>query len=171
IDTVSIKQRWEAMLNVSGGKAIELHNSLKKKYQPSDDGEIGMFRMPAPEYVTMMKALADVVYASDTNDPDILKMGREAASVAANFGGQHGTFRSQELSLRYANAVFRRTAKSLVGTLGYARQDNDTRKAAAIEALMQKYGINEADYTDSNPDHQRMSQDEKEQEEHMANKK
>ncbi|MGM9727202.1 MAG: TlpA family protein disulfide reductase [Prevotella sp.] len=171
IDTLSIKQRWEAMLNVWGDKAIELHNSLKKKYQSSDDGEIGMFRIPAPEYVTMMKALADVVYASDTNDPDILKMGREAASVAANFGGQAGTFRTQELTLRYANAVFRRTAKSLVGSLGYARQDNDTRKVAAIEALMKKYNISEEEYNDISTVHQRMMQDDKEQSEHIAKKK
>lgn len=172
LDTLSIAQRWKAMLNVSSRNAMELHAELKKKYQPSGDDVYGMFKVPAPEYVTMMKALAEEIYNSDTTDPEVLKMGREAASVAANFGGFKGSspkFISSELTLRYARAVYRRAAMTLVNTLGYARKDNDQQKVEAIKALLAKYGIVETDYVENNRDHQRMEQDEREQQEHMKN--
>ena len=171
LDTLSISQRWEAMLNVSGQKTIELYSSIKKKYQgKGDDGMAGMFRQPAREYVVMMSALSDVIYSSDSQDPEILKIGREAASVAANWGGQsrRSSFKAQELSLRYAQAVYRRSAKSLVTNLKYARQDNDTQKVEVLESILKKYGISEAEYGDVSKDHQRMMQDEKEQSEHIA---
>ncbi|MGN0283174.1 MAG: TlpA family protein disulfide reductase [Prevotella sp.] len=168
IDTMSISQRWEALLNFSGRHAIELYISLKEKYNKSADSEAGMFHRPAQEYVTMMTALADIVYDSNNDDPDILKIAREAESVAVNFGGHRGLLRAQELNLRYANAVFNRTARSLVNSLGYARKDNDTQKIATIEALLKKYNISESENDEISLDHLRMAQDEKEQSEHMA---
>lgn len=57
LDTVSIIQRWEAMLNVSERQTFELYKELKKKYQDADDSEAAMFRQPAREYVTMMGRL------------------------------------------------------------------------------------------------------------------
>lgn len=170
LDTLSISQRWEAMLSVSGQKAIDLYLSLKKKFNRNSEDEAGMFRKPDREYVVMMSALSDVIYSSDTQDPEILKIGREAASVAANWGGQshRSSFKAQELSLRYAQAVYRRSAKSLVTNLKYARQDNDTQKVEVLESILKKYGISEAEYGDVSKDHQRMMQDEKEQSEHIA---
>ena len=172
LDTLSISQRWEAMLNVSGQKAIDLYLSLKKKFNRNSEDEAGMFRKPDREYVVMMSALSEVIYSSDTQDPEILKIGREAASVAANWGGQshRSSFKAQELSLRYAQAVYRRYAKSLVSNLKYARQDNDTQKVEVLESILNKYGISEAEYGDVSKDHQRMMQDEKEQSEHIAKK-
>lgn len=58
---------------------------------------------------------------------------------------------------------------TLVNTLGYARKDNDQQKVEAIKALLAKYGIVETDYVENNRDHQRMEQDEREQQEHMKN--
>ncbi|MGN1156262.1 MAG: TlpA family protein disulfide reductase [Agathobacter sp.] len=170
LDTLSILQRWEAMLNVSGQKTIDFYLSLKKKFNGNSEDEAGMFRQPAREYVVMMSALSDVIYANDTQDPEILKIGREAASVAANWGGQsqRSSFKAQELSLRYAQAVYRRSAKSLVTNLKYARQDNDPKKIEVLEAILKKYGISEDEYGEVSKDHQRMMQDEKEQSEHMA---
>ena len=170
LDTLSISQRWEAMLNVSGLKTIEFYSSLKKKYMGNDTDNVLTFRKPAREYVVMMSALSDVIYANDTQDPEILKIGREAASVAANWGGQsqRSSFKGQELSLRYARAVYERSAKSLVTSLKYARQDNDTQKIEVLEAILKKYGISEAEYGDVSKDHQRMMQDEKEENEHIA---
>ena len=170
LDTLSISQRWEAMLNVSGLKTIEFYSSLKKKYMGNDTDNVLTFRKPAREYVVMMSALSDVIYANDTQDPEILKIGREAASVAANWGGQsqRSSFKAQELSLRYARAAYERSAKSLVTSLKYARQDNDTQKIEVLEAILKKYGISEAEYGEISKDHQRMMQDEKEENEHIA---
>lgn len=169
LDTLSISQRWEAMLNVSGQKTIELYSSLKKKYMGNDTDNVLTFRQPAREYVVMMSALSDVIYAHDTQDPEILKIGREAASVAANWGGQsqRSSFKAQELSLRYAWAVYERSAKSLVTSLKYARQNNDAQKISVLEAILKRYGISEAEYGETSKDHQRIMQDEKEQKEHQ----
>ena len=136
----------------------------------NDTDNVLTFRKPAREYVVMMSALSDVIYANDTQDPEILKIGREAASVAANWGGQsqRSSFKGQELSLRYARAVYERSAKSLVTSLKYARQDNDTQKIEVLEAILKKYGISEAEYGEISKDHQRMMQDEKEENEHIA---
>lgn len=168
--TAGDSQRWEAMLNVSGLKTIEFYSSLKKKYKGNSDEDGLMFRKPSREYVVMMSALSDVIYANDTQDPEILKIGREAASVAANWGGQsqRSSFKAQELSLRYAQALYERSAKSLVNSIKYARQDNDTQKIETLEGILKKYGISEAEYGEISKDHQRMMQDEKEQKEHIA---
>lgn len=173
LDTLSISQRWEAMLNVSGQKAIELYLSLKKKFNGNSEDEAGMFRKPDREYVVMMTALCDVIYDNNIQDPEILKIGREAASLAANWGDQscRSSFKVQELSLRYAQAVYNRSAKSLVTNLKYARQDNDTKKIEVLETILKKYGISEAENEEISKDHQRMMLDEKEQKEHMAKKK
>lgn len=173
LDTLSISQRWEAMLNVSGQKAIELYLSLKKKFNGNSEDEAGMFRKPDREYVVMMTALCDVIYDNNIQDPEILKIGREAASLAANWGDQscRSSFKVQELSLRYAQAVYNRSAKSLVTNLKYARQDNDTKKIEVLESILKKYGISESENEEISKGHQRMMLDEKEQKEHMAKKK
>lgn len=173
LDTLSISQRWEAMLNVSGQKAIELYLSLKKKFNGNSEDEAGMFRKPDREYVVMMTALCDVIYDNNIQDPEILKIGREAASLAANWGDQscRSSFKVQELSLRYAQAVYNRSAKSLVTNLKYARQDNDTKKIEVLESILKKYGICESENEEISKGHQRMMLDEKEQKEHMAKKK
>lgn len=79
-----------------------------------------------------------------------------------------GGFKAQELSLRYAQAVYNRSAKSLVTNLKYARQDNDTKKIEVLESILKKYGISESENEEISKDHQRMMLDEKEQKEHMA---
>lgn len=79
-----------------------------------------------------------------------------------------GGFKVQELSLRYAQAVYKRSAKSLVTNLKYARQDNDTKKIEVLETILKKYGISESENEEISKDHQRMMLDEKEQSEHMA---
>ena len=173
LDTLSISQRWEAMLNVSGQKTIDLYLSLKKKFNGNSEDEAGMFRKPDREYVVMMSALCDVIYDNNIQDPEILKIGHEAASLAANWGDQscRSSFKVQELSLRYAQAVYKRSARSLVASLKYARQDNDTQKIVVLESILKKYGISEAENEEVSKDHQRMMLDEKEQKEHMAKKR
>lgn len=173
LDTLSIAQRWKAMLEVSPRKAIELYGELKKKHYNIEDEMQAWTRRPSAEYVAMMKALRDVVYDSSTTDPDILQMGREASSVAANWGGRGASdsFKGSELTLRYAQALFSRAATSLVGTMRHARKDNDRQKMEALQTVLDKYGIKENDYVDHNRDHQRIVQDEREQQEHMSKKK
>lgn len=173
LDTISIAQRWKAMLEVSPRKAIELYGELKKKHYNIEDEMQALTLRPSAEYVAMMKALRDVIYDSSTTNPDILRVGCEASSVAANWGGRgaSNSFKGSELTLRYAQALFSRAASSLVGTMQYARKDNDWQKIEALQAVLDKYGINEADYVDRNRDHQRIMQDEREQQEHMSKKK
>ncbi|MDO5131005.1 MAG: TlpA disulfide reductase family protein [Prevotellaceae bacterium] len=158
LDTLSISQRWEAMLNVSGQKATEIYLSLKKKFNGNSEDEAGRFRKPDRKYVVMMSALCDVIYDNNIQDPEILKIGREAASLAANWGDQscRSSFKVQELSLRYAQAVYNRSAKSLVTNLKYARQDNDTKKIEVLESILKKYGISESENEEISKDHQRM---------------
>ena len=171
LDTLSIAQRWKAMLEVSPRKAIELYGELKKKHYNIENEMQAWTHRPSAEYVAMMKALRDVVYESSTTDPDILQMGREASSVAANWGGRgaSNSFKGSELTLRYAQALFSRAASSLVGTMQYARKDNNRQKMEALQIVLDKYGIKENDYLDRNHDHQRIIQDEREQQEHMKN--
>lgn len=147
--------------------------SLKKKFNGNSEDEAGRFRKPDREYVVMMTALCDVIYDNNIQDPEILKIGREAASLAANWGDQscRSSFKVQELSLRYAQAVYNRSAKSLVTNLKYARQDNDTKKIEVLESILKKYGISESENEEISKDHQHMMLDEKEQKEHMAKKK
>ena len=173
LDTISIAQRWKAMLEVSPRKAIELYGELKKKHYNIENEMQAWTHRPSAEYVAMMKALRDVVYDSSTTDPDILQIGREASSVAANWGGRgaSNSFKSSELTLRYAQALFSRAATSLVSTMQHARKDNDRQKMEALQTVLDKYGIKENDYVDHNRDHQRIVQDEREQQEHMSKKK
>ena len=172
LDTISIAQRWKAMLEVSPRKAIELYGELKKKHYNIENEMQAWTHRPSAEYVAMMKALRDVVYDSSTTDPDILQIGREASSVAANWGGRgaSNSFKGSELTLRYAQALFSRAATSLVSTMQHARKDNDRQKMEALQTVLDKYGIKENDYLDRNRDHQRIVQDEREQQEHMSNK-
>lgn len=173
LDTLSIAQRWKAMLEVSGRKAMELYGELKKAHYDIKDDMQAWNHRPSADYVVMMRALRDVIYESNSTDPDILQMGREAASVAANWDrrGTSNSFKGSELTLRYARAVYRRAASALVSTMQYARKDNDQSKMAALQALFDKYGIAEAEYAENNRDHRRMEQDMKEQQEHMNKKR
>lgn len=173
LDTISIRQRWKAMLEVSPRKAMELYGELKKKHYNIENEMQAWTHRPSAEYVAMMKALRDVVYESATTDPEILQIAREASSVAANWGGKGSpnSFKGSELTLRYAQAVFRRVASSLVSTMQHARKDNDRQKMEALQTVLDKYGIKENDYLDRNRDHQRIMQDEREQQEHISKKK
>lgn len=173
VDTLSIRQRWQAMLEVLPRRAIEFYGELKKAHYDIQDGIQAWTHRPSADYVVMMQALRDVIYESATTDPDVLQMGREAASVAANWGGKGtaNSFKGSELTLRYARAVYRRAASSLVSMMQYARKDNDQPKIAALQTLFDKYGITEAECAANNRDHQRMEQDKKEQQEHMNKKR
>ena len=55
--------------------------------------------------------------------------------------------------------------------LHVTRKDNDRQKMEALQTVLDKYGIKENDYLDRNRDHQRIVQDEREQQEHMSKKK
>lgn len=168
LDTISIAQRWKAMLNVLPMRAIELYKELKKKHYNIENDTEMWTRRPSAEYFAMMKALRDVIYESGSEEPEVLQMGREASSVAANWGGYDAanSFKGSELAIRYARSVEKRAVKSLLETKRYT---NDRQKMDAINAIINKYGIVESDYSTVNRDHQRMEQDKREQQEHMKN--
>ncbi|MGM9700231.1 MAG: TlpA family protein disulfide reductase [Prevotella sp.] len=175
LDTLSIKQRWQAMIGVSSRHAINLYNELKGKYYNIKNPDQAWSFRPAPEYITYLKALRDVVLASnETEDVELLKTAREAANMVVNYGTVKSYTNSlalSELTLRHGRSIFNRAAQGLVRSRSFAQERSYTpEEVQAIEALMAKYGITEKDYGFETLDHQRMKQDDKEQAEHMSKK-
>lgn len=173
LDTISIAQRWQALVNVSPRHAIELYNDLKKKhYNIGETGEVWNKR-PSQEYVAYMRALRDVVLASnEAENVELLKIAREAAGVVANWAADRGythSLASSELALRHGRAIFSRSARNLISSRSFAKEQKSAPgQLQAIEALMQKYGITEQEYGSISQDHQRMMRDQQEQEEKKA---
>lgn len=173
VDTLSIRQRWQALVNVSPRHAIDLYNDLKKKYYDIGETEEVWNKRPSQEYVSYMRALRDVVLASnEAENVELLKIAREAAGVVANWATDKGythSLAASELALRYGRAIFSRSARNLISSRSFAKEQKSAPgQLQAIEALMQKYGITEQEYGSISQAHQRMMRDQQEQEEKKA---
>lgn len=138
--------RFRALMQLRSEDAIAYYKKLKAQYEVNMPKDFWEEWKVDPQYVTFLAEASDYLYHSTITDRSLLQAGLEmASSLLAARGQQTPANRTKhaDLTYRYGQAMVSAGEGSLLSVVHQSGPDADVSEA---QALVKRYGIDEAKY-------------------------